>query len=311
MAGRSLHRTAAAVLWLALGLSGAAVAQAPTPADIAALEALADDGSFDAMLRLGLAYDLGTGVAPDRRRALDWYLRAASAGDPDGQFNAAVTIDAGLVPGFDDPALALHWYTRAATNGQARAQYNLGLIYAAGDGVAANPAMARYWFARAADTLPAARAKLESTPSGGGAAGLSVPAQATGALVAIDTGRFAEMTWAAPPGPEGVVYAVEIRAWSDALSGWTGPIFEGRTEGSGLVALLEMDAEFYAWRVAMVDPATREARATPWLAMGDGAQDLPPDTPFRVRPDAPARSDPLGDRIRARIGDALDDEGNN
>lgn len=257
----------ASILWLASLVPIAGFAQPKTRADIKNLETSANAGSFDAMLKLGLAYDLGTVVEVDRRRALDWYLQAANAGDPDGQFNAAVMMDAGLVPGADDPRTVFHWYTRAATNGQSRAQYNLGLIYAKGDFVEANPAVARYWFEKAAGQLPAARERLASLPAARPDVDLSAPEEPTGALVRIDTGLFAEMTWIATPGPEGSFFEVEILAWSEDLSTWSQPIFRGRTVGNGLVTALNVDADPFAWRVAAIDPASREARVSAWTQM--------------------------------------------
>lgn len=50
-----------------------------------------------------------------------------------------------------DYAMALHWYGKAAGQGDAKAQYNLGIMYSNGDGVARNKAEALRWLRRAAE----------------------------------------------------------------------------------------------------------------------------------------------------------------
>ena len=49
-----------------------------------------------------------------------------------------------------DPRAALEWYRRAAVAGNAQAAFNLGCCYASGTGVARDLHEARRWFERAA-----------------------------------------------------------------------------------------------------------------------------------------------------------------
>jgi TPR repeat protein len=44
-------------------------------------QAAADRGSAAAMRNLGIMYETGQGVRADRRRAIDYYRKAAEAGD--------------------------------------------------------------------------------------------------------------------------------------------------------------------------------------------------------------------------------------
>ena len=121
----------------------------------------AEAGSAKAKFGLGLANDLGLGVARDSAKALRWYLEAADAGMAEAQFNVAVMLDAGAGVPRDIPAATI-WYSRAAANGNSRAEYNLGILYENGEGVPANPDLARYWLDLAAGALPAARERLAS-----------------------------------------------------------------------------------------------------------------------------------------------------
>ncbi|WP_424540674.1 hypothetical protein [Sinorhizobium medicae] len=57
----------------------------------------------------------------------------------------------------------MHWFQKAAQQGHARAQFNLAMMYARGEGVARNDALAFEWMQKAANQLPEARQYLDRT----------------------------------------------------------------------------------------------------------------------------------------------------
>lgn len=153
----------------------------------------AAQGSADAMLDLGLLYDLGLGVPRDTATALRWYLEAAERGLAEAQFNVAVMLDSG-VGGREEASAAAAWYSRAAANGHARARYNLGLLYEAGEGVPVNLDLARYWLDLAAPDVPAAAERLQ-TLGVAQTEDLLGPVVLTGAV----SGNRAELAWTSAP----------------------------------------------------------------------------------------------------------------
>ena len=243
--------------------------------DFAAAAALwreeAAAGSARAKLGLGLIADLGLGVPRDPARALRWYLEAAEDGLTEAQFNVGVMLDSGAGVA-RDPAAASVWYGRAAANGHRRAQYNLGLLYEAGDGAPRNPDLARHWLGLAAGELDAARERLaEVAPTDPEERGMAPPEVLADALVAEGGARRAELVWAAPPGPEGATFLVEVLALDEAGEGGGRALVTQETEGSALAVGLPADDVPHAWRVSRVarggtGPARYEA--SPWRRLG-------------------------------------------
>jgi TPR repeat protein len=94
---------------------------------------------------MGLIYLNGLGVDADPYRALDYFKRAANAGDMNSQYNLGVMYFEGeSTP--QDYGKALDWYRRAADQGNAKAQHNLGLMLAHGEGTAPDKVEAYKWF---------------------------------------------------------------------------------------------------------------------------------------------------------------------
>ena len=258
-------------------------------------EALA--GSMHAALELGLAHDLGLGVPEDKVTAMLWYLKAARAGHPDAQFNVAVMLDSGLALPAPDVEKASVWYTRAAMNGHPRAQYNLGLLYEAGEGVIRNADLARYWFAKAAESLPAARKKRDAMPAESGARSLAAPIVLGAARVDIDGWHLAELVWTAAPGPAGVPFTVELVV-PDRRDGWSVPVLTEATEASGIVLDLQGLGDAFAWRVLRVDPETGAEASSDWHRLGPSSRPLPRQDRDAAKSGAVPAAEILGSRIR-------------
>ena len=102
-----------------------------------------------AAYHLGLIYDHGFGVRPNRTAAISWYEQAAAKRFDSAQLNLGIIL-ANLPGGKRDEARAVRLYRSAARQGNRNAAYNLGLYYSEGRGVARNLRMARRWFEQAA-----------------------------------------------------------------------------------------------------------------------------------------------------------------
>ena len=84
----------------------------------------------------------------DKRRACDWFEKAAAQGDPNAQFNLATLYFSG--EGIPEHFIkGLEWYTTAASQGQAFAQNMLGTVYYRGIGIAVDRIAAYVWWSMA------------------------------------------------------------------------------------------------------------------------------------------------------------------
>ena len=84
----------------------------------------AESGNTDAMAYLGNLYYLGNyrmGITRDFNKALEWFLKAAPAGDGQILFNIARIYERGCV-GERDMETAYEWYTKAAAAGNEEAK---------------------------------------------------------------------------------------------------------------------------------------------------------------------------------------------
>ena len=94
------------------------------------LEKLAARGNGEALYHLGMAYWTGTGVKKDQRNAIDYFRRAAAAGDPLGAYKLGCLFDGqdGVMP--RDAVEALKHKKKAADAGYALAQQDVAALYA-------------------------------------------------------------------------------------------------------------------------------------------------------------------------------------
>ena len=208
----------------------------------------AERGDAEAAFKLAQMHDVGLGLPRDLGAAMRWYRAAAERGHAPAAFNLGLILDGG---GRREAAAA--WYGHAAAAGHARAQYNLGLLHAAGDGVLANPDLARAWFEKAGLT-PAAPPSSVVAPAEAG------PPMALGELRA---GGTASLVWSAPPAPDGRVFAVEWVILDGPEAGT-----RGTAETTLSAVLIELpEAGRAAWRVGR---AGSEATGA-WRRLPDGA----------------------------------------
>lgn len=113
-------------------------------------ELLAEQEYIAAYNGLGSAYLDGNGVPQDDNLALEWYMRAAEAGNSTGQFNTGVMYQNGT--GVEkDYAVALGWYELAAEQDNGDAVSSIGYLYKKGWGVEQNDSESMRWYERGAE----------------------------------------------------------------------------------------------------------------------------------------------------------------
>ena len=121
--------------------------------EVAVTRADAEGGDGKSMYRLGRWYENGEcGLAKDDVQARAWYERSAAARDPMGMARFGEFLLAGR-GGSDNRPLGLVLVTEAATLGSDLAAWRLGESFLIGDdGLPKDPARARYWLKKAADS---------------------------------------------------------------------------------------------------------------------------------------------------------------
>lgn len=161
-------------LFLALGLcflsaaqvqaaqAAPAAASAPMPAQagqqqhiqpeaaFALMAGEAEKGNTAAMLTLGQFYERGVGVARNYGKALEWYSKAAQAGQAGGYYNVGVCYEIGMGTA-PDMAKAVQSFNKAADLGLAQAMYKLSAVYISGSGVNQDMNKGISWLGKAAD----------------------------------------------------------------------------------------------------------------------------------------------------------------
>jgi TPR repeat protein len=119
----------------------------------------ASAGSYKAMFALGSLYGFGfekAGIAKDRAKSLEWYLKGISVGGGTAMYKLGSKYDQGR-GGLDrDLAKAMEWYRKGADAGSVPAMRALGAIYEYGrDGsVPIDKAEAAMWSQRAGPRSP-------------------------------------------------------------------------------------------------------------------------------------------------------------
>ena len=121
-------------------------------------------------------YGKGSGVAEDKKKALEWYRKAADQGYAPAQLNLGLVYDQGDgIPA--DPNRAFKWYRLAAEQGLAEAQMNLGYLFGTGRGAPQDYLKAHLWYSLALSKLQPGAERDLATNNRDIVAGLMDPAQ--------------------------------------------------------------------------------------------------------------------------------------
>jgi TPR repeat protein len=110
---------------------------------------LGNNHCANAQFNLGVMYYNGSGMEKDKRKAFEWFEKAADQGHPKAQYNLGVMYETGQVV-IQDYHQAFKWLQKAANQGHADAQHNLGIMCKKGYGVVKNDEKAVEWFKKSA-----------------------------------------------------------------------------------------------------------------------------------------------------------------
>ena len=110
----------------------------------------AEAGDAPGMNNLGFMYEQGYGVKQDYQQAVSWYRKAAEAGNAAGMTSLGFMYHNGW--GVDrDYNQAVTWYRKSAEAGNAAAMANLGNAYRDGNGVTRDYSQSVSWYRKAAE----------------------------------------------------------------------------------------------------------------------------------------------------------------
>jgi TPR repeat protein len=124
--------------------------------------AAAEMGLASAQYNLADLYLRGLGVPKNPAQAVVWLEEAASQGDRDALYSLGMIYEFGNEGVAADIRKAMDYFLRAATQGLARAQYEYACACMVGRGVIKDINLAKYWFAKAAEQgVGRARRQLE------------------------------------------------------------------------------------------------------------------------------------------------------
>ena len=111
----------------------------------------AEAGDSNAMFNTGYLYDMGYGTEKDHEKAFEWYSRSADAGNPTGMFMVGQGYYSGYGGVEQSYSKAFEWFRRAADNGDSNSLYYIGMMYRFGQGVTQDSEKAIQWYMRSAE----------------------------------------------------------------------------------------------------------------------------------------------------------------
>ncbi len=114
-------------------------------------ERAAQMGDAPSQYYLGIALELGDGIAKNEMQAVQWHRKAAQQGHIGAHAQLGYFLSTGAGGVTVDQAKAVEHIRFAAGAGDRTAQLNLGTFYATGNGVERSTEQAAHWYWRAAD----------------------------------------------------------------------------------------------------------------------------------------------------------------
>ena len=143
--------------------------------EIVYLNSIAQESTIDkkrrnkALCSIGHIYRYGEGVEQDYTKALEWYNKAANAGNATAMYNIGYMYDYG--EGVEqDYSKALEWYNKAANAGNSAAINNIGYMYEFSEGVEQDYSKALEWYNKAVNAGNAAAWYNKAVNAGNAAA---------------------------------------------------------------------------------------------------------------------------------------------
>ena len=143
--------------------------------EIVYLNSIAQESTIDkkrrnkALCSIGHIYRYGEGVEQDYTKSLEWYNKAANAGNATAMYSIGYMYDYG--EGVEqDYSKALEWYNKAANAGNSAAINNIGYMYEFSEGVEQDYSKALEWYNKAVNAGNAAAWYNKAVNAGNAAA---------------------------------------------------------------------------------------------------------------------------------------------
>lgn len=109
----------------------------------------ADGGNGDAAAALASWYAHGKHVRKNARKAVEWFQKAADAGNAEGIYGVAGAYESGIGGLEKNERTAFELYTRSALAGEKFAVMEVARCYLHGIGVAPDETLGKIWLERA------------------------------------------------------------------------------------------------------------------------------------------------------------------
>ena len=165
--------------------------------EIVYLNSIAQESTIDkkrrnkALCSIGHIYRYGEGVEQDYTKALEWYNKAANAGNDSAMYSIGYMYDYG--EGVEqDYSKALEWYNKAANAGNSAAINNIGYMYEFSEGVEQDYSKALEWYNKAVNAGNAAAWYNKAVNAGNAAAWYNKAVNAGNAAAMNNIGRMYE-----------------------------------------------------------------------------------------------------------------------
>lgn len=123
----------------------------PSPSDVAALQAKAEQGDAKAQIELSELYFNGKGVEKDLAAGAKWLRMAADQGNAYAQTSLGVYYRDGGNGFPQDYKIAALWFRKGADQGNSQAIFSLAELYQNGRGVDQNYRLAAEWYRKDAE----------------------------------------------------------------------------------------------------------------------------------------------------------------
>ncbi len=105
-------------------------------------------GDGEAMRRVAICYQTGTGVEKDLEEAIIWYGKSARTGNEEAEFDIGTLYRDGIgFPHSDEEAA--YWFRKSAQNGNTKGMVEIGRMFLEGKGVQQDDIIAAEYFWRA------------------------------------------------------------------------------------------------------------------------------------------------------------------
>ena len=134
------------ILFIVLQFVSAALVQAAISKE---LLDKANNGDSNAQYTIARAYELGKRMKTDKKKAIEWYTKAADQGHLEAGYRLGLIYYKGIGGYKIDLKKAFHYISMAAKGNHKRSQAHMAKMYENGDGIGKDKTFSDYWYEQA------------------------------------------------------------------------------------------------------------------------------------------------------------------